>query len=487
MMQLEDYLLSIFIFLVIFSSISAGDWQNIGGDLSHSGYAESSYIPLELVWNYSIGHSEISAPIIDRGTLYIGSDDNNLYALDAATGKLKWRYSTFGRVYTPTANNGLVYAASFDNNIYAIDSTGNLRWKTNTGNSIASPPVIYNNMLYGGFDKFIYSIYIVNGTIKWRYATDGLIESAPAISQGILYVGSDDSKIYALDAGNKNLRWSYKTGGSITSLSVVNGILYAGSRDNRIYAIDSIDGTLEWNKKTNNWIRSAPAVSENKIYAGSDDYSIYAFDIENGDILWKYQTNGRIQASPIVANGVVYAGSEDGTVYTIETESGTLIDKYEVGSGIISLALSDNMLFATSRNGYVYAFGAYIPQSTRSPPVMPDMIPPELRVDNIPVNYTTESLTVSGTAYDPSGILVVTVNGINAGTETWKATLTLSKGTNIITIVAVDKAGNIKTEVRTVEYSPPAVIQETPLETPAFSSFSGIILIIAIVILRKVI
>lgn len=482
------FLLLIYIltFIFLFSFLSAGNWQNVGGDLQHSGYSEGSYVPLELIWKYKVGDSDISAPIVDRGTLFVGSDDNNLYALDAVTGKLKWQYPALGKVYTPAAKDGLVFAASFDNNLYALDSNGNLRWKTSTGSSMASPPVVYNDILYGGFDKYIYAIYVINGSIKWTYATDGWIESTPAISQGTVYAGSNDKKIYALDAGNKNLRWSYATGGSISSSpSIVNGIVYFGSRDNNIYAIDSIDGTMKWSEKTSDWVKSSPAVFGNKVFVGSNDNSIYALDADNGDIVWKYPSNGRVESPPVIVKGAVYTGSDDGTIYSIDPEKGNLIDKYEVGNGIISLALSDNMLFASSKDGYVYALGAQQSEiRTTVPAIQIEKIPPVLKINPVPVNVSSEKLMISGTAVDTSGILVVTVNGVEAGTNTWNATLTLLPGPNIITIVAVDKIGNIKTESRTVAYIPSPVNQETP-SIPGFSLSFGFISVIAIVFLNK--
>jgi outer membrane protein assembly factor BamB len=441
--------------LILFLPISEASWQNVGGDLAHSGYSDSSIVPLELIWKYKAGGSEISAPIVDMGTVFVGSDDNNLYAIDAATGNLKWQYPALGKVYTPAAKDGLVFAASFDNYIYALDPNGNLRWKTNMGSSTASPPIAYNNILYGGFDKNIYAIYMINGTVKWKYTADGTIESTPAISQGIVYTGSNDDKIYALDAGNKNLRWSYATGGSIASSpSVINGIVYVGSKDNNIYAIDSIDGTLKWSRRTNDWVISSPAVFENKVFVGSNDNKIYALNGDNGEVLWTFQTNGRVESPPVVVRGALYAGSEDGVIYSLSPENGKLIDKYEIGKGIISLALSENILFATSRDGYVYAFGAQVSETeTTVPSVLIEKTPPVLNINPVPANVTSEKLTISGTAEDRSGIIVVTVNGMDAGTNIWKATLTLIPGPNTVTIVAVDGAGNIKTQTLIVTYT----------------------------------
>ncbi len=475
------------IFIFFSSSISSANWQNYGGDLGHSGYSDSSTIPLELKWKYHIGNSEISAPIIDEGILFAGSDDNNLYAIDALKGELKWQFPALGKVYTPAAKNGVVFAASFDNNIYALDYNGNQKWRSNAGFSTASPPIVYNNILYGGSDKYIYAIYINNGSIDWRYATNGWIESTPAISQGMVYAGSNDNYLYALDAGNKNLRWKYPAGGSITSSpAIINGIVFVGSNDNNVYAIDSNSGELKWRKKTNDIVKSSPAVFQNTVYVGSNDNTLYAIDMDNGDIIWKFVTNGWIDSQPIVTKDIVYAGSKDGTIYAIDREKGTKVSSYDAGNGIISLAISDNMLYATSNDGYVYAFGTEVPESTTISKVAQDLIPPELRINPIPINITSETLVVSGTARDPAGILIVTVNGIDAGTDNWKATLTLSKGINIISIKAVDKAGNIKNEIRTVRYIPPE-IQETPaVETPGFSLYLSLISLMAIVMVSKI-
>jgi len=119
-----------------------------------------------------------------------------------------------------------------------------------------------------------------------------------------------------------------------------------------------------------------------------------------------------------VTKDIVYAGSKDGTIYAIDREKGTKVSSYDAGSGIISLAISDNMLYATSNDGYVYAFGARIPESTTISKVAQDLIPPELRINAIPINITSDTLTVSGTAKDPSGIIIVTVNGIDAALKT---------------------------------------------------------------------
>ena len=67
--------------------------------------------------------------------VYFGSWDNNVYALNASTGALLWKYTTGYHVFSsPAVANGVVYVGSADNNLYALNaSTGALLWKYTTG------------------------------------------------------------------------------------------------------------------------------------------------------------------------------------------------------------------------------------------------------------------------------------------------------------------------------------------------------------------
>lgn len=57
------------------------------------------------------------------------------------------------------------------------------------------------------------------------------------MSRDPVYVGSDNGKLYALDATTGTLKWSYDTGNYITSSPVVaNGIVYIGSQSDKFFA-----------------------------------------------------------------------------------------------------------------------------------------------------------------------------------------------------------------------------------------------------------
>jgi len=68
---------------------------------------------LGLRWSYITGGLVYSSPAVANGVVYVGSEDFNVYALDASTGAKLWSFATGGKVFSsPAVASGVVYAAS---------------------------------------------------------------------------------------------------------------------------------------------------------------------------------------------------------------------------------------------------------------------------------------------------------------------------------------------------------------------------------------
>ena len=118
------------------------------------------------------------------------------------TGTTKWSYATGNVIYSsPTISaDGTIYVGSSDNSLYAINPDGTKKWSYATGNGIYSSPAIgADGTIYVG--SYDHSLYAINpdGTRKWSYATGNGIYSSPAIgADGTIYVGSWDGSLYAI-------------------------------------------------------------------------------------------------------------------------------------------------------------------------------------------------------------------------------------------------------------------------------------------------
>jgi hypothetical protein len=73
-----------------------------------------------LLWNYSVVYSILSSPTVVKGVVYVGSEDDNVYALNAVSGLRLLNYTTGGPVESsPAVVNGVVYIGG-GNNVYAL-------------------------------------------------------------------------------------------------------------------------------------------------------------------------------------------------------------------------------------------------------------------------------------------------------------------------------------------------------------------------------
>jgi len=243
-------------------------------------------------------------------------------------------------------------------------------WKRGgLGYWVVSTPAVVDGIVYVGTDwgtKRLYALDATDGTVIWSYETGGCIKSSPAVANGIVYVGSDDGYLYALDATTGAKIWHYRTGSPEytspvrSSPAVVDGVVYVGTEAYSVYALDAITGAKMWEYRTGSLVYSSPAVSNGIVYIGSCDDNLYALNANLGTKMWSYKTGGNVYSSPAVSNGIVYIGSWDGYLYALDAVNGTLIWKYQTGKldSYNSLAVSNGIVYVGSDNGMVYALNA---------------------------------------------------------------------------------------------------------------------------------
>ncbi len=321
-----------------------------------------------LSWKYQTGgHVHSSPAIASDGTIYIGSGDDNIYALNT-DGSLKWKYQASESVHSSPAigSDGIIYFGSNDNYIYALTPNGSLKWKYQTSDIVYSSPAIGSDgIIYvGSSDNYIYALNS-NGSLKWKFQTDGHVHSSPAISSdGTIYVGSGDDYIYALSTDG-SFKWKYRTGDIVYSSPAIgaDGTIYIGSNDNYIYALTP-NGSLKWKYQTSGAVvysgifYSSPAIgSDGTIYVGSNDNYIYALTA-NGSLKWKYQASGGGCSSPAIgADGTIYVGSVDNYIYAL-TPNGGLKWKYQASGDVESSPAigTDGTIYVGSVDGrFIYA------------------------------------------------------------------------------------------------------------------------------------
>jgi outer membrane protein assembly factor BamB len=213
------------------------------------------------VWDYNIGEDVWATPAIEGDTLYIGTFDKNLYAIDINTGKEKWQqpFETGGPIIsTPVVYDGIVYVASFDRHIYALDGgTGELLWQYPGENGDEESPG------------------------KWFWAS-------PALHNGSIYAANMDGKVYVVDADSGSFIATVDLGGAISSTPLVVGDeVFIATEEGKIYSINTTSHQQEIMRDLELRIIAPLAEDSGIVYIHTqEEEAIYALIADTGTIIW---------------------------------------------------------------------------------------------------------------------------------------------------------------------------------------------------------
>jgi outer membrane protein assembly factor BamB len=314
-------------------------------------------------WTLTTGGAVQSSPCVAGGTVYAASNDHYLYAVDAASGRIRWRDNISSQNdSSPACAYGNVYIGSWNTgDILAINAAGHVLWTYNTTSPVDSSPVVAGGVVYVGSDSTrLYALDARTGHLEWRTHVDGEINARPCVSGGVVYVGSHGGEVYAINAANGNILWQQRTGGAVdgSGPAVADSMVYVGSGDHKMYALDQASGNVRWTFPTHGALESAPVVADGNVYFGSEDSIIYAVGARSGKLAWRYPTGGYVDSNPAFAHGDVFVGSDDGAVYALNAANGTLAWSRPTGRPVESgpsAPATINTIYVGSDNGSLYA------------------------------------------------------------------------------------------------------------------------------------
>ncbi len=274
----------------------------------------------KLNWKYATDGGVVTRPAAFEGDIFIGSEDQRLHVISARNGKVNWTYYTEGRVHSsPRIAEGHVFFGSDDQNIHAVNLlSGRAAWKFETGAPVRSTPYVAHDTVFAGCENGDFYCVDFRGEMKWHYKAKMAVTSSPCEADGVVYFGSVDSSFYALDAKAGWVIWRFRMGkGSIASPTTSEGFVFIGSADGNIYAIDAHTSKEVWRFKTDHQVSSSPVVYKDALYCGSADGNAYCIEAHTGRLRWKFATKGPITGSPLVYDDIVYIGSTDHFLYTL--------------------------------------------------------------------------------------------------------------------------------------------------------------------------
>ncbi len=243
----------------------------------------------------------IGGTVVSQGRLYFSTAKGVVYALDAVNGDYIWDYDIGEDIWaTPAINGDTLYIGTFDKKLYAIDiNTGEEKWQQpfETGGPIISTSVVYDNTVYvASFDRHIYALNEENGELLWQYTgADGGEDgpekwfwASPVIHNGNIYAANMDGKVYVLDAGSGSFITAIDLGNAISSTPVVVGDeVFVATEEGKIFSIDTTSHREEVVRDLGLRTLAPLAAGDGIIYVHTqEEEAIYALNIETGTIIW---------------------------------------------------------------------------------------------------------------------------------------------------------------------------------------------------------
>ncbi|HET9905195.1 MAG TPA: serine/threonine-protein kinase [Anaerolineales bacterium] len=311
------------------------------------------------LWSFKCEDEIRGTPTLFQGSLYIGSYDNNLYALGAADGKFQWKYPTDGGIVSrPALLDGNIYVGSEDKRLHVVSArSGKVVWTYFTNGPIRSSPRIAEGHIFiGSDDNHIHAVNINSGRMAWRFETADYVRSTPFVMNDLVYAGCETGDYYAIDFRGE-LKWRFRAKRAITSSTVGLGqVLYFSSVDGTLYSLDSRNGWVIWRFRLGKASISTPTVVDDFVFVGAADGFIYAVETKSSKEIWRFRTEHQVNGSPVVYKDSLYCGSVDGTLYCLEYRTGRLRWKFGTEGAITGTPLVyDDIVYIGSTDHRVYA------------------------------------------------------------------------------------------------------------------------------------
>lgn len=246
------------------------------------------------MWSKEISSIPVSTPVSDGNLVYVTTNDNKIYALNAKDGELQWVVSAILRntailgAADPVIYKDFVVASFSSGEIYAIKKkNGELVWSQDLNlsranssdfylNDVDATPIIENNTVYSiGNGGLMMALNIKDGNYLWRKEIAGIIDFWAA--GDFLFVIENSNRLLAVSKKTGGIKWvsqlpNFKTEKKPQTKFIYNGVVMVGDKlvisrvDGALLLASPFDGKIEKTFEIGKRIYHAPVVVNGKIY-----------------------------------------------------------------------------------------------------------------------------------------------------------------------------------------------------------------------------
>ena len=278
----------------------------------------------------------------ENGRVYVTTGVGEVDALDAADGSEIWKVQPSGPLRgAPTLAFGNVFVMTQDNQIFALDAeTGEIEWNR-AGSSglsgvfgVAAPAAGAGTVIAGYSSGELIAYRYENGTELWG---DALSRTNISTSVGSLTDVDadpiiDGGRVYALGQGGRMAAYELLSGRRIWDLSlagistpaVAGDWIFVLTDDARLLAIARATGKVRWISQLPRWkdeedkkgeiFWSGPVLAGGKLYVASTRGALVSVDAADGAQANVAELDDGVSLNPIAANETLYVLDNGGTI-----------------------------------------------------------------------------------------------------------------------------------------------------------------------------
>lgn len=358
--------------LSAFAQADPANWPHPRGGLMAQGVAPTQfadrYAP---AWAYKTGGAVLSSAVIMDGVVYVGSEDKQLHAIDAMTGKRKWVFVAQTLIdASPVVDQGVVYIGTDGGVLHAIDTkTGKEKWKFQTEGRISGESAVVTHtdaqgkptrlVLVGSHDGLLYCLDAATGKKKWAYETGDYINCGITLEGTTIVLGGCDTMMHLIDLNTGKGLGEIELGGEVAGTPALGkGRAYIGHMQNEVLAIDLKKKAIAWRFHDRDFpFVGSPSLTGETLLIGSRGRRLYAINTTTGEKKWDIRTHGGIEGAPVIAGDRAIFGSAGGRLSIISLSDGKTLWQHDLGSAInVSPAVTQDLIVVGSEDHSIYAF-----------------------------------------------------------------------------------------------------------------------------------
>jgi outer membrane protein assembly factor BamB len=277
-------------------------------------------------------------PIAGIKKIFIGSENGDVFALNAETGELDWQSKVKGEVIAaPAIDDGVLVVNTASGVLKAFNaSNGQDEWKIEqevpalTLRGVSTPAISSGGVIVGSSDGTL-NVYILEsgqqgwsaeigeaaGSTQLERVID--VDSAPLIYGDRIYSISVKGHLTSVDLRSGRMIWERKYS-SYRQLSINGNTLFLTDIKGHVYAVDRLNGFEKWSQLslTNRGV-TGPAVVDDYLVVGDFEGYLHWIEQATGKLVARHQVNSSgLNTAPTVHENIIYVQSRDGDLQAIK-------------------------------------------------------------------------------------------------------------------------------------------------------------------------